>query len=480
MSGSPVSILLSHLLIVKRGDAKAVYLQLAEQITHAVRGKILQPGTALPGTRQLAEALHLHRKTIVAAYEELALQGIVTLVPNKGTYINRDIIFNALPMKEEEASCVVPNITRLPLPNNRVLETERVQANDWMLDGGIPDVRLFSHEKLGVGLSGLLAKNYTRSSYFVPYILGMYIGETNNIAVPEKQVLVTANTSMSLALITQGLLRKGDVVVVGAPGNYKANMPIQQANAVLKTIAVESDGLDVLALEDLCKKHPVKMLYVNADHHFPTTTVLSYAKRLELLRLAHQYRFFILEDETYSLYDFRKKQLPSLLSLDTEGVVVYVHSFEQVLRADWSIGYIVAPQNVLAELQKYMVYLGLDYSSIAQGLVASALQSGGLQRLLKKNTRIYQVRRNSFCESVHRYWGEYVQLDIPKNGLGVWLHFDWSTNLAAFAKKLAIEGVVVPNYLLFQSRKWTAMRLGFGRWNEDEMDTIVERGKRCF
>ena len=60
-----------------RKSNQALYLQLSNQIIQFIKNQTLAPNTKLPGSRTLAEQLHVHRKTIVACYEELLLQGWV-------------------------------------------------------------------------------------------------------------------------------------------------------------------------------------------------------------------------------------------------------------------------------------------------------------------------------------------------------------------------------------------------------------------
>jgi len=54
---------------------QALYLQLSNQIIQLIKNQTLAPNSKLPGSRTLAEQLNVHRKTIVACYEELLLQG---------------------------------------------------------------------------------------------------------------------------------------------------------------------------------------------------------------------------------------------------------------------------------------------------------------------------------------------------------------------------------------------------------------------
>lgn len=474
MLSSPVEDVLKGILFVDKQSAKAVYLQLAERIAAAIHGQLILSGSALPGTRQLAVLLKLHRKTIVAAYEELSVQGFVTLIPNKGTFVNQDIPSNTMQNMVESGGTILPKNTILTIPNNRVLELEKNNPiGDWILDDGKPDFRLLTAEKLGVGFSSLLQKPYSDVSSFLKHKLVQYLEIEQHIIVADDQLMTTQNRAMSIVLIAQALLQLDDIVVVGAPGNYTINMTMQQVGAKLHSIPMEEDGLDLNALEDFCKKQTIKMVYISPQHHYPTTTILSHIKRMELLRLAAQYQFWILEDETDGLYDFQKRKLSSLAALDTEGIVVQVHSFEQMIRPDWNVSFIVASKTILKEIQKYKSYLGLLNGGLHENIMASMLQSGVLQRLMKRTTKIYQQRRNLFCELINQHWRTHVHYEVPKNGLGLWLEFEWNYNLSAFAKKCRSNGLEVPHHLLYQSRKWTAMRFGFGQWGEPEMEAIT-------
>jgi len=70
-----------------RKGNQALYLQLSNQIIQLIKNQTLAPNTKLPGSRSLAEQLNVHRKTIVACYEELLLQGWVESIPKKGTFV---------------------------------------------------------------------------------------------------------------------------------------------------------------------------------------------------------------------------------------------------------------------------------------------------------------------------------------------------------------------------------------------------------
>ena len=77
------------LKIVLRKDAKAaVFLQIAHAIIDEIKLGRLAPGTAFPGSRELAESLKINRKTVIQAYAELEAQGWVTSERTRGTFVS--------------------------------------------------------------------------------------------------------------------------------------------------------------------------------------------------------------------------------------------------------------------------------------------------------------------------------------------------------------------------------------------------------
>lgn len=73
--------------INRRGDVP-VYLQVIEQIRHALQVGILQPGDALPTVRELAKSLAISPNTISKAYGELEKLGLIESRAGAGTIVN--------------------------------------------------------------------------------------------------------------------------------------------------------------------------------------------------------------------------------------------------------------------------------------------------------------------------------------------------------------------------------------------------------
>ncbi len=68
-----------------------IYLQLMEQIKHAVETGALRAGDQLPSIRKLSEDLVMNPNTVVRAYRELQHEGIIELRHGSGAYISKSV-----------------------------------------------------------------------------------------------------------------------------------------------------------------------------------------------------------------------------------------------------------------------------------------------------------------------------------------------------------------------------------------------------
>jgi len=69
-----------------------LYLQLSEQVKHAIETGVLRAGDQLPSVRQIAEELLINPNTVAHAYRELEHEGIVGLKHGSGAYIRESVV----------------------------------------------------------------------------------------------------------------------------------------------------------------------------------------------------------------------------------------------------------------------------------------------------------------------------------------------------------------------------------------------------
>jgi len=65
-----------------------IYLQLIEQVKHAIDTGAIRPGEQLPGIRPLAEELVINPNTVARAYRELEHDGVIELRHGAGAFVS--------------------------------------------------------------------------------------------------------------------------------------------------------------------------------------------------------------------------------------------------------------------------------------------------------------------------------------------------------------------------------------------------------
>ena len=73
------------------------YLQLVQQVEHALRLGYLMPGDQLPKVRDAVAALAINPNTVLKAYKELEVKGLAAGRPGQGTFVQATLSQVALP-----------------------------------------------------------------------------------------------------------------------------------------------------------------------------------------------------------------------------------------------------------------------------------------------------------------------------------------------------------------------------------------------
>jgi GntR family transcriptional regulator/MocR family aminotransferase len=466
-----------------------VYLQITNGIIGHIRQGTLKPASALPSSRQLAATLKVHRKTVVAAYDELYAQSWVDVYPRKGIFVAKNLPdVSPRPINPAQQKTTYPDKTffevdeKVPYPNLFVEHKYRSLA----FDDGFPDTRMAPVE--------LLVREYRRFANYQftqKYLtygpeqgsvnlrteLARFLGETRGLQVSPDDILVTKGSQMAIYLAAQILLNKNDIAIAADPGYPGANEVFEQAGATLKLVPVDEHGIDLDAIEEICQRKNVRLVYLIPHHHRPTTVTLSADRRMRLLELARKYRFAIIEDD-YD-YDFHYTSSPilPLASADYYGSVIYVGSFCKTIAPGIRIGFMVAPHNLIVQATRLRKLIDRQGEHLLEEGIANLLKNGDINRHLKKANKLYHERRDILCHLLKEYLGDQISFRIPDGGFAVWVKYPDGISPADVANKAALMGLTINNgkdYFYNNTGPCQYVRMGFASLNSDELHEAVK------
>jgi len=191
------------------------------------------------------------------------------------------------------------------------------------------------------------------------------------------------------------------------------------------------------------------------------------------LQLAEQYNFIILEEDTH--FDFYYNNHPPLplLSSDTNGRVIYLSSIGKSIASDFTMGILVAPENLICELEKYSALVEENKNYFTEHTLTELIEEGTLFRHQIKVNKLYRERRDHLCNLLTHYFGDTVSFTIPDGDLAIWVTFTHSVNLMRIRTFCLLHDLYIPTTSLYQSKKLTGIRLGFGHLNLEELDCCM-------
>ncbi|MFN0213240.1 MAG: PLP-dependent aminotransferase family protein, partial [Saprospiraceae bacterium] len=333
----------STLISLNKTIKTPIFLQIAAALTENIRRGIIPSGTRLPGTRTMAEALCLHRKTVVAAYDELLAQGWLETQNSRGTFVSQKLPeIKPVPFKKNTTADIPNGLQKagFPFKTNPLLQLPLVKSSNALaFNDGFPDVRIAPWDALSRAYRTVLRQGFRKNLLFYGDTTGEpslrvamteYLRESRGLPISIDNVLITRGTMMAIHLAVQCIVQPGEVVVVGDVSYTSCNLIIKQSGANLMTVPVDEHGIDVESIEALCKKMPVRMVYVTPHHQHPTTVIMPAERRLKLLQLAQKQGFCILEDDYDYDFHYNSNPILPLASADAGRNVVYVGSLSKV------------------------------------------------------------------------------------------------------------------------------------------------------
>jgi GntR family transcriptional regulator / MocR family aminotransferase len=472
---------------IQKGSDMPVYLQITGAIIREMKKGRIGPGIKLPGTRLLSETLIVHRKTVVRAYEELDAQGWIELRPSQGTFTSRElpeINPQRLTAKQEKPN-VFPATTGYHVPVNNLIRTP-VPPNRHMPgfhDG--PDVRLIPAGEIAKAYRSVLMKkvNLKYNSYVETVgvekfrkVLSDQLNTSRGLQTTYENIMVTRGSTMGLYLIISVLFSKGDTVIAGEPNYYYADRSFLNAGMQLIRVRVDDCGIDVDAIEKLCRKKKINAVHITSHHHYPTTVTLSAARRIKLLSLAEKFGFVIIEDDyDYDLHYCSSPILP-LASADTKGMVIYIGTLSKVLSPAIRTGYVIAPVNLILELARLRQLMDTQGDPVMELALAEMYQDGSIRRHMKKSLLEYRRRRDFVCAGLSQQLPDVIDFRIPDGGLAIWAKFHPSVPLPDLSERLKARGIILSNGLIHNTKPQSlnASRLGFAWMTEAESAKAID------
>ncbi|MFP3299949.1 MAG: PLP-dependent aminotransferase family protein [Thermoplasmatales archaeon] len=301
--------------------------------------------------------------------------------------------------------------------------------------------------------------------------------ERENIVISKDELIQTTGSQEALYMIGKILANPNDYVFSEAP-TYTGTISAFKANFIkMIGINMDNDGIDTNLLEkEIRNKKNAKLIYVIPNFQNPTGITMSLDRRKHLLEIASEYSIPIVEDDPYGPLRYSGKKVPSIKSMDKEGLVIYLGTFSKILAPGFRLGYVAANKEVIEKLNLAKQAVDLASSTISQYIAEAYLSKGYLDRQLPKIIELYRHKRDLMLESMDKYFPRGVEWTRPEGGMFLWVTKKGANTDALFPKALEKKvAYVVGSAFYPDGDNHESMRLNFTYSGDNE---IVEGIKR--
>lgn len=237
-------------------------------------------------------------------------------------------------------------------------------------------------------------------------------------------ISITSGSQQGLDFVGKLFCNKGDVVFVEKPTYLAAINAFVSYQAKVVEIEMDKDGI---IIEDLKKKMAMypdaKFLYTIPDFQNPTGISMPLRRKLELMEAVRGTNLMIVEDSPYTELRYKGNRVPTLLSMDDEGRVIYLGTMSKILAPGFRIGWIIANEEVIKKVIIAKQAADLQPNTLTQYIASEFLKVLDMEKHIDSIIRVYGHRRDVMLKALEDYMPEGVSWTHPDGGLFLWLTF---------------------------------------------------------
>lgn len=317
--------------------------------------------------------------------------------------------------------------------------------------------------------------------------IGNYVKKSKNIGKDFDSVIITSGATQIMDLTTKVFCNFGDTVICESPSFIGSLNCFRSYGCKLKGVPVEADGMNVEILEEKLKNSEnVRFIYTIPNFQNPSGATMSLEKRKKVYELAKKYGVMILEDNPYGDLRVAGEDVPSIKSMDEDGIVIYAGSFSKILAPGIRIGYIVAPSAVIAKMTVGKQAADTHSTMFSQILVDEWMKTTDFEAHIEKIREIYRRKLNLMCGLIDEKLGDFVKYVRPEGGLFVWCELPESIDMLEFVKRCVDNKLaVVPGsaFTVEEGETTNCFRMNFSTPTDEKiiegMD-ILEKVKNSY
>lgn len=391
------------------------YIQLYKIFSNAILSEVLKSGSKMPSIRKTALDLKININTVLQAYNLLEQNGLIEKIHGKGCYVKNISDFSL----DKKLKPLIDNFKFGQIIKNKVIN----------FSNGTPPSEYFPaaiYQELGNKIiNSCHGEIFSYQDFQGVLSLRKVLSdelERDDIFVNPEEIIVTSGTQQSLDIILKLFKNSSNLTVALSAPTYPNALNIFSNSCKIKAINLKNDGWDLKKFEEILKQEKIKLVYEVFNFQNPTGVKWSDSKKIELLKLAEKYNFYIIEDDSFSEFYYTVTKPLPLKSFDRTDHerVIYVKTYSKSIMPGLGLALLIPPKKLIEKAIFIKYGLDTNTSGLNQKILELFIKDGYLEDHLIflrnefKEKYLYMLKLLSDVPYI-------TVLNIPEGGFFIWI-----------------------------------------------------------
>jgi len=232
-------------------------------------------------------------------------------------------------------------------------------------------------------------------------------------------VLITTGSQQALDLIAKVMIDPGSPVLVETPSYLGALQAFSLFEPEFVSVPTDERGLIPEALTPELTAN-ARFLYALPNFQNPTGRRLPLERRQALVKRAQELGILLVEDDPYGELSYTGNTLPTLLSMNPDGVI-YMGSFSKILAPGMRLGFVIAPPDLHFKLCQAKQASDLHTPTFTQRIAYETVKDGLLDTHIPTIRELYGKQCAYMLDALKRHMPEGVTWNVPEGGMFIWV-----------------------------------------------------------
>jgi 2-aminoadipate transaminase len=316
---------------------------------------------------------------------------------------------------------------------------------------GHPDASAFPSRGLGEATTRMLLREGPDLALYpgdmshdaARHLVRRKLNAHEGIDVPPSRIMITNGSTQGLLMVAEAFVNPGETVIIEEfcyPGTLRA---FGYSEPRFVTVPTDAEGIIVTDLTRVLDRLAAqgvtpKMIYTIANFQNPTGSVMSLSRRRALTQLAEERHLLLIEDDAYGDLIYEGEPVTSLYALSRTDNVVRLGTFSKIVAAGVRLGWIIAPEPVLAKMAVSKIDGGT--SAFTSRAVAEYLQDH-LDDRMDTLLGVYRAKRDAMLEALEAHLDGVATWSRPTGGLFIWVRLPEAVNTTQLLEAAHAAGV---------------------------------------